>query len=436
MKRFFAMLLACSLCLPTTAFAVSGSPAAWAQSTVDAAKKAGILPALSKNPDYADAITREQFAELIVCMIETTTGETLPAYESPFSDCNNPAVIKASNAGIVSGLGNGVFSPDTKTNREQIASMLSRAIKHLEENMDCTITPETASLHGFSDAAQVSSWAKESVGLLAANDLMKGSAGKLSPKDPCQVQQSISFVYRIYEAFQGAETTSKENKTESKPIETVKPQKGSVVYYEKYPEVPDFGAVTGLKLQKEEAYKQPFDIYTALSSSKPNDTYNYEYPFADLDTMTEYITLLHEEGFRYTNRGLSMEFRSTKNYNLKVSINVTTEKTTIKIDNAYKVAKQPKVVSYYPGTKNAPDFGACTGFKLIDTRTVKGSTIYEYERESGGYPHYIDLLFHNGYYYETSVQFGHVYKNYDTGLAIGTNPTTHHTIEIYLIPDK
>lgn len=57
----------------------------------------------------------------------------------------------------------------------------------------------------FTDQAQVSTWALEGMGTLAANGIMAGtSATTLSPKNACTVEQSILLVYRVYEKYQSA----------------------------------------------------------------------------------------------------------------------------------------------------------------------------------------------------------------------------------------
>lgn len=61
------------------------------------------------------------------------------------------------------------------------------------------LVPNTADLGKFTDKDQVSSWALEGVGALAANGIMSGtSATTLSPKASCPIEQSIVLIYRLY----------------------------------------------------------------------------------------------------------------------------------------------------------------------------------------------------------------------------------------------
>ena len=58
------------------------------------------------------------------------------------------------------------------------------------------------SVESFGDKGSIASWAKEGVGALAANGIMKGSGGKVMPKDSCTVEQCILMCYRVYLSYQ------------------------------------------------------------------------------------------------------------------------------------------------------------------------------------------------------------------------------------------
>lgn len=178
------------------------NPSDWAKSEIDAAIAAGLVPTLTGNPKYTDTITREQFAELVVCMVEKVQGGELDIAGTAFSDSTNTAVLKAYAAGIVNGVDDDRFDPAAKTNREQIATMLARAISYLEVRRSKDVTPSQPDLSKFEDKGQVSTWAADGVGTLAANGMMSGtSATTISPKSPCTVEQSILLVYRIFQQF-------------------------------------------------------------------------------------------------------------------------------------------------------------------------------------------------------------------------------------------
>ncbi len=175
-------------------------PSDWAKEEIAAAEKAGIITPHT-NSNFRTDINRFQFAELVVNMAEKVLGRSIaPAEEGTFTDCKEAAVLKAYAAGIVNGVGDGKFAPDTTTNREQISTMIARAIKYLEKETGKTFAPASPSIDKFTDKDQVSAWAVDGVGLLAANGIMNGTSEiTLSPQNPCTIEQSILLIYRFYQ---------------------------------------------------------------------------------------------------------------------------------------------------------------------------------------------------------------------------------------------
>lgn len=180
----------------------AGGPSAWAVSEIEAAAAAGLIPELTGKPGYQDSITREQFAELAARLVTVCAGVDLEGAVSTFTDCQNESVRFAADCGIVNGVGDGKFNPSAKTNREQIAAMVARAVAYLEEDRGVDVTPKAGSIDGFLDKNTVSVWAAESMGVLASNGIFKGTSDTaLSPKKQCTVEQSILLCYRVYQLF-------------------------------------------------------------------------------------------------------------------------------------------------------------------------------------------------------------------------------------------
>lgn len=173
----------------------------WAKEEFDIANSLELVPPLTDHPAFTGSITREQFAELIVNLVEKVLGKQIDTASSDtFTDSANVAVLKAYEAGIITGVGEGKFAPKNTTNREQIATMIYRATQYLAEQTGENLTPNAGSIEGFTDKTSISSWAAEGVGKLAANDIMKGtSATTASPQDACTVEQSILLIYRVYQ---------------------------------------------------------------------------------------------------------------------------------------------------------------------------------------------------------------------------------------------
>ena len=221
MKRFLAMVLSGVLSaaiLTSAAFAWESHPvdmdkvgvdvgaSDWAVEELKAAGEVGLVPSLTGNPGFQDAITREQFAELVAHAANVIYGGDLfdmaEVEKLHFSDCDNEAVRQAATIGVVTGVGDGKFAPAQTTNREQIATMIARAIAYLNDKDNKNVAPNAGDIEKFTDKGQVSAWAVDGVGVLAANGIMAGTAATtLSPKDSCTVEQSILLLYRVYQLF-------------------------------------------------------------------------------------------------------------------------------------------------------------------------------------------------------------------------------------------
>ncbi len=164
----------------------------WARDEVERAKGLGLVPEREAGY-YTYSITRLQFAELAVNLVETATGTAIePVPADRFSDTGDLAARKAAAAGIVNGTGDGsTFSPDAFLTREQLAAMLCRAMGWTETG--------AADLTAYDDGAAVAHWARESVAALVERGILQGADNALSPQDYTTVEQAILLVLRASE---------------------------------------------------------------------------------------------------------------------------------------------------------------------------------------------------------------------------------------------
>ena len=177
----------------------------WAKDEIMAAQNAGLIPPLTGNPSYKANISREQFAELVVRAVEVILNKEAPAAAADkFTDTSNEEILKAYQMGIIAGRGNGIFDPNSNANRQEIATMISRAIFYIQGDTGVNLAPVQGSVDSFADKDQIDRWARGGVGMLAANNIMAGkldnTTGKTyaSPKANCTVQESILLLYRLY----------------------------------------------------------------------------------------------------------------------------------------------------------------------------------------------------------------------------------------------
>ena len=180
-----------------------GSASQWALSLlVNAYGRGLVTPRTSGN--LQSPITRLQFAELAVNLIEQTTGEAIEPVFTGFSDTDDLAVRKAVAAGITSGRTETLFAPNDLITREEICVMLNRAIQYVDQIQGTTTLkdPDTRIDPAFVDGAEVSPWAVEAVALLTNNGVMAGKgAGRLAPRDHATVEESLVLALALRNQF-------------------------------------------------------------------------------------------------------------------------------------------------------------------------------------------------------------------------------------------
>ena len=121
-------------------------------------------------------MTRAMFATVLYRI----AGEPEPAGENPFSDVESgkwytDAVIWAAGENIIKGYGNGRFGTDDPVTREQMAAIFWRYLGQPQaENTDLT---------AFSDADQISGWARDAFAWAVSSGIINGKgSGILDPK--------------------------------------------------------------------------------------------------------------------------------------------------------------------------------------------------------------------------------------------------------------
>lgn len=167
------------------------TPSSWATEQVNAAISAGIVPEALQSK-YTTATTRTEFCALAVALYETATGKEITG-RSTFSDTTDANVQKMAFLGVVAGVGDNKFSPDTSLTREQAATMLSRLASVMNKPM-----PEQAPT--FTDNGRIGSWAYDAVGHVQAAGIMSGVGdNQFSPSTAYTREQSIVTMLRMFD---------------------------------------------------------------------------------------------------------------------------------------------------------------------------------------------------------------------------------------------
>ena len=173
---------------------------AWAIADIQQAEANGLIP-LSINGDFTRPITREEIADLSVKLYEKITQKSAePVAINPFLDTINPEVLKSSRLAIVEGITANKFAPLALTDRQQIATMLFRAVKAIKPTADFSIIGAPK----FADEKAVASWAAKEVQFMAKQGFIKGVGNKrFAPKATTSCEQAIAIVLRVHNYYTG-----------------------------------------------------------------------------------------------------------------------------------------------------------------------------------------------------------------------------------------
>lgn len=178
----------------------ANAPSSWAQASVDRARSLKILPS-HLDSNYKHNITRKEFCDLIANFIRVKTGRSveytcqlkkITVSSKPFSDSNDYYVPYISSLGIVTGYPNGTFRPNDSIKRQDAAIILQRLATFLDAN-------SAQGSSTFTDAAQISAYAKPGVDYVTSLKIMNGNAnGTFAPLANITREQAIITIINAY----------------------------------------------------------------------------------------------------------------------------------------------------------------------------------------------------------------------------------------------
>lgn len=210
-KRLVSIFLAVALLLsslPMTAFAASRisfkdvTANSWYHDAVRYVQENGIMSGIGNglfSPETT--LTRAQLCQIIYNM-EGKPG----AGSSNFSDVGagvwyKNAVSWSAAHDIVNGTGNGRFSPDLPITREQTVTILYRYAAYKNYNLSVPI-----SLSDYSDADRISGWAKEALQWAVSEKVISGTTTTtISPQGTATRAQAATMLMRFCQRMEAKE---------------------------------------------------------------------------------------------------------------------------------------------------------------------------------------------------------------------------------------
>ena len=162
----------------------------WAYSYIAGLKDMGIVNGDGGMFYPEKHITREEFVKLVVVAMGITDENATCGFSDVKSgNWAEKYIASAYNAGIINGVGENMFGFGREITRQDMAVIICNATNMKKED---------AKLYSFSDAEEISDYAKISVAALADTGVLNGfEDGTFKPHNPSTKAQAAAVIYRI-----------------------------------------------------------------------------------------------------------------------------------------------------------------------------------------------------------------------------------------------
>lgn len=199
-KRLLSVILTlsllCGACVVSTGAAYTDVPAgAWYEEAVNWCGDNGIMSGTSDTAFFPDSTMSRAMLATVLYRIagSPATGET-----GAFSDVTSgswyaDAVVWASETGVMSGYGGGVFGSNDPVTREQLAAILYRYAQSINQGVS---VGEDTNILSYDDAFDIAEYAIPAMQWAVGAGIISGNGAALSPKGSATRAQVASILYR------------------------------------------------------------------------------------------------------------------------------------------------------------------------------------------------------------------------------------------------
>jgi len=159
---------------------------------VQRAQALGLIPDALDDADFRQPVTRAEFASLLVLMCETYTGvSAAPLNSNPFTDSDDPYVLKAYNLGLMQGTNEEgtLFSPDDMLDRETVVFMLYRAVNLIAPLSDYAVRVSPV----IPDQDRISPFAAHAVNYMYSRYVVFGGDGLFMPRPVTDAEKASNY---------------------------------------------------------------------------------------------------------------------------------------------------------------------------------------------------------------------------------------------------
>jgi len=168
----------------------------WAQQAIEVMASKGVILGTS-NTTFApqEKVRRADFIVLLVRALSLTAS-----VDGNFADVKSSAyyadaIAIAKKLGIVQGIGNNQFAPETNITRQEMMTLAARALSVAEINVKAG---SQADLAKFKDSSKIASFAVESVATLVKNGIVTGDGANVNPRGNATRAETAMIIYKLY----------------------------------------------------------------------------------------------------------------------------------------------------------------------------------------------------------------------------------------------
>ena len=140
------------------------------------------------------ACTRAQLVTILYRLEGSPAASANPFNDVARGSYYEKAVAWAAEHGIVTGYGDGLFGPNDRITREQLAAILHRYAQY--KKLDVSVGEDTNIL-SYNDATSISDYAFPAMQWACGAGLLKGANGDLLPKNTATRAQTATILYRL-----------------------------------------------------------------------------------------------------------------------------------------------------------------------------------------------------------------------------------------------
>lgn len=168
----------------------------WAKAYVEALAARGIVNGVSGNMFEPNAnIKRGDFVIMLTKVIGISSNKDSGFGDVSSSDYFSAAVAAAREYGLVKGISSTEFGARADISRQDVMTIIARTLDL------AGVSLESADLSQFSDAADISDYAKDSVAKLAGANIVFGNNGAINPKDSMTRAEAAKILYEVWKKF-------------------------------------------------------------------------------------------------------------------------------------------------------------------------------------------------------------------------------------------